>query len=120
MKSMYDTSTCSNCNQKIAKGVEIEKNKDEKWVHSVCPSNKKAEPPKGYVDDGEGHWVRMEEKPPRTQEVIHPDDEPVLPNPYKECREACIAAAEFFKSIDYPKDLWGLTQIWNTERIKKK
>jgi len=104
MKSIYDTSTCSACNQKIAKGVEIEKNKDEKWVHSVCPGPTVAD-------------VEQVMNAPKTQEVLHPDDEADI---YKNCIEACVRAAEFFKSIDYPKELWGLTQIWNTERIKKK
>jgi len=38
LKSKYDTSTCTNCNQKIAIGVEIEKNEVGKWVHSMCPT----------------------------------------------------------------------------------
>jgi len=112
MKSIYDTSTCSNCSQKIAKGVEIEKNKDEKWVHSVCPAI--GEPIPAQVKQDSPPQVTDS---PQPQQVLHPDDEADI---YKNCIEGCVRAAEFFKSIDYPKELWGLTQIWNTERIKRK
>ena len=113
MKSIYDTSTCSNCSQKIAKGVEIEKNKENKWVHSVCPG-----PTVAQVEQVQNVGLNSKGVDvPQTQEVLHPDDETDI---YKNCIEGCVRAAEFFKSIDYPKELWGLTQIWNTERIKKK
>lgn len=39
MKSKYDTSTCSNCNEKIKKGEDIEKT-NELWVHCTCPTSK--------------------------------------------------------------------------------
>jgi len=106
MKSMYDTSTCSNCNEKIEKGVEIEKNAEGKWVHSVCPKFESKKDSQTQVT-----------VPPKPQQVLHPDDETDI---YKNCIEGCVRAAEFFKSIDYPKELWNLSTIWNTERIKKK
>jgi len=104
MKSMYDTSTCVNCNERIDKGVEIEKNADGKWVHSVCP--KFVGELKEKIDSLPPEKLKLE---PAPEEDRH-----------KDCILGCVRAAEFFKSIDYPKELWNLSTIWNTERIKKK
>jgi len=111
MKSMYDTSTCSACNQKIAKGVEIERNDTGKWVHSVCPTV----PTSNVNDNNIVNVDKIEVRASQPQEVLHPDDEADI---YKNCIEGCVRAAEFFKSIDYPKEMWNLSTIWNCERIK--
>jgi len=104
MKSIYDTSTCPECNGKIGKGVEINKNSKGQWSHAACIETQTVQ--KEIVSDT---------KP--VIEVVHPDEEV---DPYKSCIDGCVRAAEFFKSIDYPKELWNLSTIWNTERIKKK
>jgi len=112
MKSIYDTSTCVNCSQKIAKGVEIEKNADEKWVHSVCPNGSSPAPKQ--------ESPQITQSKGRDTEIDDFDDSKESPDLYKDCILGCVRAAEFFKSIDYPKELWNLSTIWNTERIKKK
>jgi len=110
MKSIFGTSTCPSCGQKIAKGVEIEK-KDGKWVHSVCDTlaiADKPQTPRPATPQPEQEALDTEWKEMQTED------------PYKDCILGCVRAAEFFKSIDYPKELWNLSTIWNTERIKKK
>ncbi len=106
MKSIDDPSTCTACNQKIDKGVEIEKNDAGKWVHSVCP----------------GSTLQSTAEPAPQEAIISDSPIEIVENvdPYKDCILGCVRAAEFFKSIDYPKELWNLSTIWNTERIKKK
>ena len=108
MKSIFDGSTCPECNAKIKKNVEIEKNKNGVWSHAAC------------LDDG--GLTKGEQKTIESAKVDAPPPEPadMEEDPYKHCILGCVRAAEFFKSIDYPKELWNLSTIWNTERIKKK
>jgi len=103
MKSIYDTSTCPECDAKIKKNVEIEKNKNGVWSHAACLETETTQ-------------TQIVSAGPEVK-VVHPDDEVDV---YKECLEGCVRAAEFFKSIDYPKEMWNLSTIWNCERIKKK
>jgi len=102
MKSKFDGSKCPECQQKIALNVEITKNSKGQWCHDTCVNGKKETV--ANLEDKEK--AELESK--------------ARPDKFGAEKEVCIAYAAFCKTIDYPKELWNLSAVWNTERIRRK
>jgi len=113
--SKFPDGECKVCGKKWGKGDEIGYIKKEGEKDRVCVDPNCGQSGPTVAD------VEQVQNPPQVRANLDEyDDGTPIPDPYANCIEGCVRAAEFFKSIDYPKELWGLTQIWNTERIKRK